>query len=144
MKVLLILLSRTVTPPFLCREDRAHVQVSKEGISIAINDEHHDCVTACNFIRHEQQGRDSFADVNSEFSVNSLHEDQSFNSWLEQNNSQPSKLHESRESHKLVEPDGQMESCHVSEASACYPDREEPHSDGEFVSNNALSELCTI
>ncbi|KAI5420239.1 hypothetical protein KIW84_044146 [Lathyrus oleraceus] len=98
----------------------------------------------CTFIRHEQQGRDSFADVNSEFSVNSLHEDQSFNSWLEQNNSQPSKLHESRESHKLVEPDGQMESCHVSEASACYPDREEPHSDGEFGSNNALSELCTI
>lgn len=87
-----------------------------------------------------KQERESFADVNNELRVDSFHKDQSFNSWQEQNNSQPSKLHESHESHKLVEPDDQLESRHGSEASACYPDGEEPHSDGEFVSNNTLSD----
>ncbi|XP_058730684.1 putative 1-phosphatidylinositol-3-phosphate 5-kinase FAB1C [Vicia villosa] len=87
-----------------------------------------------------KQERESFADVNNELRVDSFHKDQSFDSWLEQNNSQPSKLHESHESHRLVEPDDQLESRHGSEASACYPDGEEPNSDGEFVSNNTLSD----
>lgn len=86
-----------------------------------------------------KQETESFADV-KELRVDSLHKDQSFDSWLEQNNSQPSKLHESHESHKLVEPDNQPKSRRASEASACSLDGEEPHSDAEFVSNKTSSE----
>lgn len=86
-----------------------------------------------------KQETESFAD-GKELRVDSLHKDQSFDSWLEQNNSQPSKLHESHESHKLVEPDDQPKSRRASEASACSLDGEEPHSDAEFVSNKTSSE----
>ncbi|XP_073226446.1 putative 1-phosphatidylinositol-3-phosphate 5-kinase FAB1C [Cicer arietinum] len=77
----------------------------------------------------------SFADV-----YDSLHTDQNFDSGLEQNNSQPSKLQESRESHKLVEPDDQLES-RGSEASVCYFDGEEPYSADELISNKTISEF---
>ncbi|CAJ2650228.1 unnamed protein product [Trifolium pratense] len=88
-----------------------------------------------------KQENESSADV-KESRVDFHHKDQNFDSELEQNNYRPSKLHESHESHKLVEPDDHLE-FRTSEASECCPDGEEPHSDGEFVSNKALSECIS-
>lgn len=85
-----------------------------------------------------KQQNESHADFN-ELRFDSLHKDQNFDSGLEQNNFQLSKLHESLESHMFVEPEVLLEP-HDSEELEGYLDGEEQHSDGEFIANKKLSE----
>lgn len=86
-------------------------------------------------VRHENE---LCADV-KELRVYSFHKDQNFDCGLEQNNCQSSKLHQSHESHMLVEPDDSHEPG-ASDAFTSYHDGEELHSDDDFITDTTLSD----
>ncbi|TKY59045.1 putative 1-phosphatidylinositol-3-phosphate 5-kinase FAB1C [Spatholobus suberectus] len=82
-----------------------------------------------------KQENELCADI-KELRVDSFHKDRNFDCGLEQNNTWPSKLHESYESHMLVESDDTLEP-HALGSFTCYLEGEKVHSDGEL--NKTLS-----
>ncbi|RDX99382.1 putative 1-phosphatidylinositol-3-phosphate 5-kinase FAB1C, partial [Mucuna pruriens] len=79
------------------------------------------------------------ADV-KELRVDSFHKDRTFDCGLEQNNSWPSTLHGSDESHMLAEPDDTLESCAFGSFTA-YLEGEKVHLDGELNKTPSESNL---
>ncbi|KAL2344760.1 hypothetical protein Fmac_006045 [Flemingia macrophylla] len=96
-----------------------------------------DCLIKRSFSSKVKQENESCAEV-KELRVDSFHKDQNFDCGLDQNNSQPSKLQETHESHMLAEPDETLEP-RASGSSTCYLEGGRAHSDGDL---NRTSSEC--